>query len=201
VATTDTTMNGTSQRVLDAAKQCLVEGGYATLSTRRIADRAGVPLSQIHYHFGSKKALVLAMLAADNATRLSRQAEMYGDDAPLWKRWEQACEFLEEDMASGYVRVLQEMIAAGWCDDEISEQVRATLRGWYVLLTDVARAAGQRLGGLGPFEPEELAALAGNVFLGSEALILLGFSEAEIPTRRALRRVGELIRVTEEEVA
>ena len=34
--------------------------------------------------------------------------------APLWQRYEQACDFLEDDLESGYVRVLQEMIAAGW---------------------------------------------------------------------------------------
>ena len=39
---------------------------------------------------------------------------MYGQDVPLWRRYEQACDFLEDDLESGYVRVLQEMIAAGW---------------------------------------------------------------------------------------
>ncbi len=198
MVSSDSTGGGTSQRVLEAARRCLVDGGYATLSTRGIAEQAGVPLSQIHYHFGSKKSLVLALLEVDNERLLARQAEMYGDEAPLWKRWEQACDFLDEDVASGYVRVLQEMIAAGWCDEEISGKVRATLRGWYALLTDVSRAAGERLGGLGPFEPEEVAALAGNAFLGAEALILLGFAETEIPARQALRRVGELIRTAEE---
>ena len=35
------------------APACCADG-YANLSTRRVADSAGVPLSQIHYHFGSK---------------------------------------------------------------------------------------------------------------------------------------------------
>ena len=39
---------------------------------------------------------------------------MYAEEAPLWQRYEQACDFLEDDLESGYVRVLQEMIAAGW---------------------------------------------------------------------------------------
>ena len=38
---------------------------------------------------------------------------MYAEDVPLWQRYEQACDFLEDDLESGYVRVLQEMIAAG----------------------------------------------------------------------------------------
>ena len=40
---------------------------------------------------------------------------------PLWRRYEQACDFLEDDLESGYVRVLQEMIAAGWSTPEIAD--------------------------------------------------------------------------------
>ena len=40
--------------------------------------------------------------------------------------------------------------------------------------------------------------LAATPFLGVEALILTGFTEADMPMRSALRKVGELIRVMEE---
>ena len=58
--------------------------------------------------------MVLALLEAENRRRLARQTAMYAQDVPLWRRYEQACDFLEDDLESGYVRVLQEMIAAGW---------------------------------------------------------------------------------------
>ncbi|WP_461350180.1 TetR family transcriptional regulator [Bradyrhizobium liaoningense] len=45
----------TSTVVLEAAKKVLRQKGYAKLSTRDVAAAAGVPLSQIHYHFGSKQ--------------------------------------------------------------------------------------------------------------------------------------------------
>ena len=57
-----TVVNTTKAGVLAAAKAALIETGYAQLSTRGIAEMAEVPLSQIHYHFGSKKKLVLAVL-------------------------------------------------------------------------------------------------------------------------------------------
>ena len=47
----------TRLRILAAAKGVLLDAGYANLSTRGIAEAAGVPLSQIHYHFGSKQKL------------------------------------------------------------------------------------------------------------------------------------------------
>ncbi len=140
---------------------------------------------------------MLALLDRENVRLLERQARMFDDEVPLWKQWEQACDFFEEDLASGYVRVLQEMMAAGWSDPEVASAVRRDLCGWYELLTDVAERALVRLGGLGPFTPAEAAALVGNAFLGAEALILLGVEEQQVPSRAALRRVAELIRTAE----
>jgi AcrR family transcriptional regulator len=188
----------TRSTIIDAAKSALVESGYASLSTRAIAQRAGVPLSQIHYHFGTKQNLVLEVLEEENQKLLERQTQLYGDDMPLWKQWEQACDFLEDDLASGYVRVLHEMTAAGWGDSEIATAVRANLKGWMELLADTARRAELQLGTLGPFTPSEISVIAGAPFLGVEALILLGFEESELPMRSALRKVGEVLRSLEE---
>ena len=185
----------TKAGVLAAAKDALIESGYSALSTRRIAEIAGVPLSQIHYHFRSKQNLVLEVLAEENARLLERQAEMYSTDTPLWMQWEQACDFLDRDLDSGYVRVLQEMMAAGWSDPEIAQAVRSYLEGWFSLLRGVAESATTRLRTEVVLNPSSLASLIGAAFLGAEALILLGFQDAT--TRQALRSVGGLIKTME----
>ena len=151
---------GTGNKILRAAKESLLERGYAQLSTRSIAETAAVPLSQIHYHFGSKQDLVLAILEDENRRLLERQEEMYHRELPLWKRWEQACDYLEEDLDSGYVRVLQEMTAVGWSNQEVAAAVRESLKGWFDLLEEVARRASERLGGLGRFTAAEASVLA-----------------------------------------
>lgn len=188
----------TKSTILEAAKEALVENGYSSLSTRSIAQLAAVPLSQIHYHFGTKQNLVLEVLEEENRRLLERQARLYQSDMPFWKQWEQACDFLDDDLASGYVRVLQETTAAGWGNEEIASAVRSNLEGWMNLLTDTAERAGKKLGGLGPFTPREIAVLAGAPFLGVEALVLLGFEESELPMRSALRKVGDVLRSLEE---
>jgi AcrR family transcriptional regulator len=184
--------------LLAAAEECLGRHGFVGLSTRRVADAAGMPLSQIHYHFGSKDALVLALLAYKNARLLERQQAMYAEDVPLWKRWKQACDFLDEDLASGYVRVLQEMVAAGWSNHAVAKAVRQMLSGWFELLNQVAAEAAKRFADTGPLKPDDVAALVGASFVGAEALILLGFDEGDIPLRRALRRFGAIIQRAEE---
>ncbi len=188
----------TRSQILAAGKSALVQSGYAGMSTRRVAEAAGVPLSQIHYHFGSRQNLVLAVLEEENARLLDRQTQLYGAELPVWRQWEQACDFLEEDLRSGYVRVLQEMTAAGWSDHEIATAVRQNLSGWFELLTETVTKVGLRFGDLGPFTAEELAVLVGAAFLGIETMILLGFEEDELPCRSALRSIGFLLRKLEE---
>ena len=169
----------TRLRILAAAKAALLDAGYASLSTRGIAVVAGVPLSQIHYHFGSKQNLMLAVLDMENQQRLVRQAAMYGSNLPLWKQWQQACDFFDEDPESGYVRVLMEMTAAGWSNPEIAGAVSAEAQSWFELLAEVAQRAAERFGSLGPFSPREVAALAALPFLGAEAIILLSLDESK----------------------
>jgi len=198
VAETAVRTADTRALILDAARIRLLADGYGGLSTRKVADEAAVPLSQLHYHFGSKQGLILAVLEVENQRRLARQQNMYAEDAPLWQRYERACDFLEDDLDSGYVRVLQEMIAAGWSNEELGDAVRELLGGWYALLAQVAGEAEQRYGRLGPFTAEEIGTLVGVAFLGAESLLLLGFDRNALPIRSALRRFSAVIREFEE---
>ncbi|MGN6300597.1 MAG: TetR/AcrR family transcriptional regulator [Angustibacter sp.] len=183
----------TRSRLLGAARECLLADGHANLSTRRVADRAGVPLSQIHYHFGGRKGLVLALLAEQNERLLERQQTMYGAPAPLWLRYEQACDYLRDDLDSGFVRMLQEMIAAGWTDDAIGAEVTTLLRGWFDLLEQVVQEAADELGDLGAFDPRSIATLVGLAFMGGESMLLLGEDWAD-DVFTALETVGALLK-------
>ncbi len=192
-------VEATRTSILDAARSVLRERGYASLSTRGVAAVAGVPLSQIHYHFGSKQGLLVALLEYLNAQLLARQHKMFHDESlTLSQQWDLACDYLDEDLASGYVRVLQELSAAGWSDPEVAKVVRRTNLGWIDLLARVVRHAEARFGPIGPFTPEEVATLVCNAFIGAETFLLLGLEDQGTPVRQALRRVGEAIRMLEE---
>src|SRR5713226_5827098 len=179
----------TSTTLLEAAKKVLRQNGYAGLSTRGVAAAAGVPLSQIHYHFGSKQGMMLALFEYLNAQLLDRQNAMFGDASlKLSEQWDRACDYLDDDIASGYVRVLQELITASWA---------TALMAWVDLIVGAARKAERELGGLGPLTPEEVGAFAANAFIGAESLYLLGFEKKGSPIRQALRRIGDLVRSAE----
>ena len=193
------TERDTRIEILEAARRCLLADGYAALSTRKVAESAGVPLSQIHYHFGSKEELILSLLRKENDRLLGRQAEMFAREIPLWKRWEQACDYFDEDIASGYVRVLHEMTAAGWSSEALGKEMRQIWDGWGSLLLEVAKESERKGMSLGGLTPEEVVALVSASFVGAEAMILLGYESDRVPLRPALRQVGNLIRTAEEE--
>lgn len=194
----DTERSKTRIALLEAAAACLTRHGYAGVTTRRVAEDAGVPLSQIHYHFGSKQKLMLGILEHQNDKLLERQRRTFTEPLPLWKKWDLACDYLEQDLESGYVRILQEMTAAGWADPEIATEVQRLYKGWFGLIRHLAEEAENLVGGLGPFSAMEVSTLIGCQFLGAETAILVGFEEAGNPIQSALRKFGAIIRSMEE---
>jgi AcrR family transcriptional regulator len=53
----------TKARILDAAEDLFIEFGFEAMSLRQITSRAEVNLAAVNYHFGSKEALIHAMLS------------------------------------------------------------------------------------------------------------------------------------------
>jgi len=190
----------TKRELLEAAREVLSKEGFAGLSTRRVADVADTQMSQIRYHFGSKEGMILALFEYMNAGLLERQKLAFDDRAlSISQKWALACDYLDEDLASGYVRVLQELIAAGWTNPSIRKAVQTALGEWHALLAQLAREASEQTGTLGPFTPDGMASLIASAFIGAEALILLGYEDRVHPVRDALRQIGDVIAAYEDQ--
>ncbi len=56
-------MTDTKTKILDAAERLFSQQGYSGTSIRQIISEAGVNLAAIHYHFGTKSALVNQIFA------------------------------------------------------------------------------------------------------------------------------------------
>jgi len=69
------------QRVIEAAIACILDQGFYRASSNAIAERAGVTWGVIQYHFGTREALMLAVLE-EGTRRLNEillTAEIDGD--------------------------------------------------------------------------------------------------------------------------
>jgi AcrR family transcriptional regulator len=183
----------TRDRIVDAAKAVLIEEGHAHTSTRAVADRAGVRLSLVHYHFGGKQGMLVEVLERENEDLLVRQRELYAAPGPLSEKWRIACDLLDEDVRSGYVRLLWELWAAGLADPDLAAGWRAATAGWRDLLTDVFAAWAEELHIDLPLSPRALATFTANIFQGIEIEMLAGVPESDAPHREVLDAVGALI--------
>ncbi|SEG81399.1 regulatory protein, tetR family [Thermomonospora echinospora] len=74
--------------LLDAAERLMLEEGYAAVSSRRVAAKAGLKPQLVHYYFRSMDDLFLAVLQRRVEEALRHQAEALASDQPLWALWE-----------------------------------------------------------------------------------------------------------------
>lgn len=116
--------------LLDAAEALLSEVGYAGITTRKLADRAGVNHGLVHYYFGSMEDLLLRVVERFTDGLIERQKAMYAADVPFIEKWREAMRFLDEDAESGYQKVWLEMQAMGWNNETVRDRIRAVTQRW-----------------------------------------------------------------------
>jgi AcrR family transcriptional regulator len=189
--------NATREAILRAARDRLVEVGYANLNVRDIARAAGVNHALIGYHFHGKQQLVLAVLDEANKRLLERQARMYRATASASRQWREACDFYEEDLKSGFVRLLMELMGASFHDAELRAEFVPRLLGWHRLIdaavVDFIARSKLDL----PVSAQAITAWIGWFWTGMEASMVLGIDERDGHQREALAAVATLLRRVE----
>ena len=127
----------TEEAFLDAAERLLISLGYSGISTRRLAEEAGVNHGLVHYYFGSMENLFVRVLERFTERLIARQREMYGrTDISGVEKWKTAMGYLESDLAAGYPKIWLELQALGWNRPDIAERVAEVNREWRAVLTE-----------------------------------------------------------------
>ena len=191
--------DGVSTRtlILEAARRRLCEGGYANLNVRDIARDAGVNHALIGYHFRGKQQLVLAVLDEANKTLLERQTRMYQDDASASRKWQQACDFYEDDLQSGFVRLLMELMGASFNDAELRAEFVPRWLSWQKLVESGVEAFIADSGLELPVSGPVVAAWISWFWIGMEAGMTLGITEEQGHHRESLAAVATLLKLVE----
>jgi AcrR family transcriptional regulator len=166
------------QTLLDAAERLLVSEGYARISTRRLAQEAGVNHGLVHYYFGSMEELFVQVLERFTARLIERQRAMYAADVPFIEKWRAAWRFHEEDLAAGYPKIWHELQAMAWNEPGLRERLVRVNGEWRGVLRE-AFARGREQYGTETGEPplDGLVALVMMFAQGAQAERLLGISE------------------------
>jgi AcrR family transcriptional regulator len=131
--------------LLDAAERLLVDVGYAGITTRRLAEEAGVNHGLVHYYFGSIENLLVRTLERFTERLIERQRAMYAADVPFIEKWRTAMRFLiEEDVR--YEKVWLELQALAWNRPDMREWLASVDERWRSVLTDAFAQPRDELG-------------------------------------------------------
>ena len=124
----------TEQALLDAAERLLFDCGAAGITTRRVAEEAGVNHGLVHYYFGSVEQLLVRVLERFTERLIARQRQLYAADEPFLEKWRTAMAYLEEDRP--YQKIWFELQALAWNRPELQERLARVNEEWRSVLSE-----------------------------------------------------------------
>jgi AcrR family transcriptional regulator len=145
IAKVSTARSAAEEALLDAAERVLVGAGHAGITTRRLAEEAGVNHGLVHYYFGSVENLLVRTLERFTERLITRQREMYAADMSFLEKWRTAMRFLmSEDLA--YEKVWLELQALAWNQPDLRERLARVNGEWRAVLTEAFEQPHRELG-------------------------------------------------------
>src|SRR5256885_12375402 len=135
VAKVSTARSSAEGALLDASERLLVDLGYAGITTRRLAEEAGVNHGLVHYYFGSIEHVLVRTLERFTERLIERQRAMYAaPDVPFIEKWRTAMRYLvAEDVA--YEKVWWELQALSWNRPDLRQPLGPVNDEWRGVLT------------------------------------------------------------------
>lgn len=101
--------------LMDAAEQLLYEVGYAGVTTRRVAEVAGVKHGLVHYYFGSMEELLTQTLERFVDQLAELLEALYADpNLTFAQKWELGAQFWANEPTSRFPKIMLELLAMGW---------------------------------------------------------------------------------------
>ena len=193
------TGDATKERMVQAALETLRLDGFSGASARGIAARGGFNQALVFYHFGSVHQLLLAALDASSAARMARYTEVLDGVTGVTGLLSKAGMLYQEDLESGHVRVLCEMVGGGSSTPELGRAVAERVRPWvdFTQRTIDGALAGSPLRRLLPREGVAFPVVA--LYIGMEMLSNLDGDRARADAlfasaQRVANRLNRLLR-------
>jgi AcrR family transcriptional regulator len=122
--------SGAERAIIDAAIEAVRTRGAAGASARTIAQIGGFGQALIYYHFGSLNELLIASLEFTSLKRLDRYRKFAETVGSLEELVSTGRELFREDVASGHITVLSELVAACLTRPEMGPEVMRCLTPW-----------------------------------------------------------------------
>jgi AcrR family transcriptional regulator len=115
--------DATRLALLDAAEELLVSKGVAGITTRKVAEQAGVNQALVHYHFGTIEQLLLAVLERVSVAVKERSERIYDEESSFIAGWFEEMEtMITADVKRGWGKIWLENLTLAANRPKIGKQ-------------------------------------------------------------------------------
>jgi AcrR family transcriptional regulator len=132
--------------LMDAAERLLVEVGHAGITTRKLAQEAGVNHGLVHYYFGSMENVLAETLDRFTERLIERQRAMYAAPVPFIEKWRTAMDYMDIDHESGYQKIWLELHALAWNNPDLRARVARVTGEWRAVVREALEDAAREYG-------------------------------------------------------
>jgi AcrR family transcriptional regulator len=178
--------------ILDAALPAFVRDGYAAASLNQIIEASGLTKGGFYFHFPSKQALALAVLADHQQRWISRvDAEISQYDKAVDRL------FAAPRLIARYARqgegpaALSKLVEELGRDPELRDEVCGSIRVWIETVTEHFAAAQAEGAVRADLDPAMLAQVAVGGFVGAQAI------SEQLRDGRFVDRIEALVQVVQ----
>lgn len=157
----------TRTRLLAAAATLIAERGWGSVTTRAVAERAGVNQALVHYHFGSMEHLLREAATARLRPEVEGLADELLDERPIPESIHRVMALLDRfDVDSETGVLMAEALLRATRDERFARDMGAVIQSWSSLLEPRLGLAQERGAIRDDIDPGSLARILAAVLDG-----------------------------------
>jgi AcrR family transcriptional regulator len=175
----------TRARILASARRVLAEEGIEGFTTRRVAELAGISHGMVHYHFETKRDLILALAVHARRDWIEPLEELVDGPGTAEARMEAVIAWVAEPATRDVIRVHAGLFAYALQDDAVRERLAAEYARWRAPFVTLFGQLVEEVGAEG-LDPGPV----GDAFaITADALVELRSLDPSLPTEALLTQL------------
>jgi AcrR family transcriptional regulator len=170
----------TRERIMEAAVETLSSEGITGTTARAIAARGGFNQALIFYHFRSVPQLLMEAFSRTSDEQIAHYQAAASDVSSLHDLVRIARRLHKEDLESGSITAVTQLMAAATADHEVGPQILDRVDRWIAIVQHALERAAPAGPGLEVIaSPRAIAYAISSMFLGIELLTRLDPERSE----------------------
>jgi AcrR family transcriptional regulator len=177
----------TRERILEAARRILSEEGVERLTTRRVAELAGVSHGMVHYHFADKRDLIVALVVHARRDWVEPLEELVDGPGTARARMRAVIDWVAQPATREAMHVHTAVLVNALGDEVLRDRLAAEYARWRAPFVTLFRELGEELG----VDGLDAKSVGGAFASAADGLVQQMALDPDLPTARMLTRLYE----------